>query len=184
MFSSEIFLSKLAYLCDLYGIINSVNLKLQKFDGDFISCDKNVNSFIQKLQIISKRLSKKNFSDFIFLRERPGKKVDICDHVEVLISNFKLRFNEKIEIKDWILNPFIKNLNTEDISNVDELIDLRCDRISELNYRTENLFDFWLHQLNKFPNISKIALEKITFYPTTYKCETAFSKLKPNTETG
>ncbi|XP_076315071.1 protein FAM200C-like [Tachypleus tridentatus] len=77
---------------------------------------------------------------------------------------------------NWILNPFMQNL--EDVSGIKEdLIDLRHNREIQTEFTNSQLEHFWASQLQAYPALAKKALEVLVPFTTTYLCEQGFSCL-------
>ena len=62
-------LGRLAYLTDVYGMLNRLNCGLQNEDSNIFSATSQISSFKQKLQTIKKEVETNNFSSFKFLHE-------------------------------------------------------------------------------------------------------------------
>ncbi|XP_076343945.1 protein FAM200C-like [Tachypleus tridentatus] len=68
---------------------------------------------------------------------------------------------------NWILNPFMQNL--EDVSGIKEdLIDLRHNREIQMEFTNSQLEHFWASQLEAYPALAKKALEVLVPFATTY----------------
>lgn len=62
-----------------------------------------------------------------------------------------------------------------------ELIELQCSDELKAKYLASNLLDFYKLQLlpsGKFPRLTNHALQVVSMFGTTYRCEQLFSKMK------
>ena len=59
----------------------------------------------------------------------------------------------------------------------DNLIDIRVNKHSQMEFNNLDLEKFWCSQLKSFPELSRKALEILTPFATTYLCEMGFSSL-------
>ena len=58
-----------------------------------------------------------------------------------------------------------------------EILDLKASAAAEMMFTASNLTEFWLSQTEAFRNLSRIALNLLLPFSTTYLCEQGFSTL-------
>ena len=71
--------------------------------------------------------------------------------------------------------------NLEDVDDdsdiKEDLIDLRNNRGTQMEFSTRQLEHFWTSQLEAYPTLAKKVLEVLVPFATSYLCETGFSCL-------
>ena len=116
-FNDEKWVLKLAYLCDIFNLLNELNLSLQsKMTTVFKLADK-VAAFKDKLKLWEQRVNKRVFDMFQTLAETlKGSEPEqeffdpVTSHFRVLLQEFKRYFpsaKDPRAAKKWIRNPFI-----------------------------------------------------------------------------
>ena len=119
----------IAYLTDLYKLFNDINLQLQGDDLNLLKTKNIVAAFVAKLLLHKNNIGRHEFHNFPNLSAASFNNDDLlvyCQHLENLHSDFKERFQDilKLEIPDWVLDPF-SNVNTAGSSQLEEeLIEL------------------------------------------------------------
>ena len=76
--------------------------------------------------------------------------------------------------------PFAKSLKYDHIAWAarEELIAIRSDNLLEVEYYNEkSISEFWIRRQQEYSSIEKEALVILIPFPTTCRCETAFSSL-------
>ncbi|XP_076308616.1 protein FAM200C-like [Tachypleus tridentatus] len=87
----------------------------------------------------------------------------VVEHMQMLRTSFEGYFScgELQTYDNWILNPFMQNL--EDVSGIKEdLIDLRHNREIQMEFTNSQLEHFWASQLEAYPALAKKALEVLS----------------------
>ena len=185
--SSLVFWNSLAYLADIFELLNSLNTKLQGRNSTIIHLFDAISAFIAKLDLWKARVMEGNIACFNRLDESiQGKSLcyklsqSIVSHLELLKNEFLKYFPDlekrKKESK-FIRNPF--NIAMEDISEdmQEESIDLKNDSFAEDDFKNMELIDFWIKQRISYPKISNAAISVLINFGTTYLCELGFSTL-------
>lgn len=172
----------IAYLTDLYKLFNDVNLQLQGDDLNLIKTKNVVAAFIAKLLLHKKNIGRREFHNFPNLSVVPFNNDDLfvyCQHLEDLHNDFKERFQDitKLEIPDWVLDPFSNNANTALSSQLEEeLIELTTNE--ELKIKFKNGYqEFWLQKIIQqlYPGLWSIVQRFLIAFPSSYLCERGFS---------
>jgi hypothetical protein len=109
----------------------------------------------------------------------------------VLQVTLKEYFPPVVEAFQWLQNPFMFPLTEQGLltKQYKELIDISTDTGLKVTYTNIPLINFWAGLKEEFPHISSVAVTKLLLFPSTYMCETAFSRyaateMKYGTEIG
>lgn len=111
-------MSTLAYLSDIFGYLNELNLQTQGRKMDCSEFWNKIETFQKKLVIWQRQVKAKDLSSFSLtnnLVEKDGSLVDyiqpiMSDHLEKLIGYFQSHFRESIDPRAfhlWVVNPFL-----------------------------------------------------------------------------
>ena len=202
----QVWVKKLAFLTDLIGHYNSLNLELQGKGKNIIDLHSSVNLFKSKLKHFASQLKKENFKNFPYL-EKHNKLTDECNNnntgecneiIEMFcceLENFYQEFERRFEnlnnfqpIFKFISFPF-GEFDIEEIASIVahsfhlntshlelEILTLQSDIF--LNSRA-NEKHFWnIFQEEKYPLLKSVAMRIFSFFGSTYLCEAAFSQMK------
>ena len=180
----------LAYLVDIFDRINSLNLSLQGKNKYIFDLNEKLNAFQMKLQNWKRKIENGNICMFEGLAELVEKKnieLDegikgiIIEHLTAMESEFSHYFPELDDIEFKLLrNPFIVSPQTIPDKNdrtQDELIELVNDGSAKKVFEREELSTFWSLMKDSYPTLTKIVLQKLLPFATTYLCESSFSTL-------
>ncbi|XP_022625841.1 SCAN domain-containing protein 3-like [Seriola dumerili] len=186
-----------AFLVDITGHLNKLNLKLQGQKNSVCDMMKTVHSFQMKLDIFKEDLQGE-CEHFPQMQEQIQGKRDISPYVsfiDKLIGNFCHRFdsfNLGHQLLLLIKNPFlireIRGFSKEVTQTFKwahpgslqlELTDLQADVALREHFETTDSATFWLQIVPEtiFPGLTKVALHTLTMFGSTYSCETAFSTM-------
>ncbi|XP_043916349.1 protein FAM200A-like [Protopterus annectens] len=185
-------LAKLAYLVDVFGALNDLNLALQGRANDISRHADKINAFIQKLEHWRIRVAQGRMDAFSFLSEHlmnVEHKTDVIQaaiqtvvvgHLDLLRKKFLQYFPAlPTENFKWVRNPFETDVTSLSLAAEMEsqLIELSCDTTLKTKFDKLKLSDFWLHVGNEYPLISQEAMSFLLPFATTYLCETGFSAM-------
>lgn len=182
-------LAEMAYLCDIYGFLNEVNLSFQGTTVNIFKVEDKVEAMIKKIGLWTKRLERGILDSFPTLHEfiessdqklaAEGFQIFI-EHLKLLKENIRDYFPIPIPDREWIRDPFhCKTFEVQhlDFSEQDQLAELSSD-ISLKNYFDDHILeDFWLHIRAEYPVLAEKAIIYLLPFCTTYLCERAFSML-------
>ena len=189
LFWEDVWLSKLAYLVDVFRFLNDLNLSLQGATVDIFQVSDKINSTVRKLQLRLGDIEKNNLAAFPLLCEFISEndlhidsqlRSDIAQHCQQLIEKFHLYFPKNYGEFDWIRFPFSTTVDLpDDFSSheKDSFSDLSCDGRLKNKFETSTLSSFWLHCQSDFPKISTRAKKFLLPFCTSYLCECGFSAL-------
>lgn len=171
----------IAYLTDLYKLFNDVNLQLQGDDLNLIKTKNVIAAFVAKLLLYKNNIGRREFRNFPNLSAVSFNNDDLlvyCQHLENLHSDFAERFQDilKLEIPDWVLDPF-SNVNTAGSPQLEEeLIELITNE--EIKIKFKNGYqEFWLQKPipQLYPGLWSIVQRFLIAFPSSYLCERGFS---------
>jgi hypothetical protein len=185
-------LTKVAYLCDIFCFLNELSLNLEGANTNIFKVQENVDVTIKKLRLWTQRVEKWNFKSFCTLTELQEKYAEtntsdaisaaIKEHLLGLISSLNECFPLIDASKMWVKNPFTVNTENEEIlqlneSEMDSLIELFCDTALKEHFDKLSLINFWLSCRNEYSQLSEKAVRFLMPFVTIFKCETSFTIL-------
>jgi len=191
-FQDIIWLAKVAYLSDIFSLLNELNLNMQGLLTNIFTCNNKVESFLKKLDLWIKRIQENTYDMFLsyynMTEEKLLKKNEIIviqcvikTHLSKLKNKILKYFPPSHDIRlnnMWILNPFLPCEKHElSLLNESQLLELSSDKLLDQSFNTKNLNKFWISLNNEYPNPYKEALKKLVPFATTYLCESGFSTL-------
>ncbi len=156
-FSDNTWLTKLAYLADVFSELNRLNTPMQGRNAHAIQLYDKIDALLKKMKRWRERVKEGIFSMFPSVDDLGDSAVlspQVTDlivaHLEALEGQFGKYFSEAEswrKDKTWIQFPF-KN-NASDGSNLtvteqDQLIDLSTDSTYRNIYETSPLAQFWI----------------------------------------
>lgn len=186
-FSDGNWVQKLAYLCDIFNLLNELNLSLQgKMTTVFTLADK-VSAFKDKLKLWEQRVNNGVFDMFHTLsetlndRENEQAFIDlVSSHLRVLLLEFMRYFpmdKDPRVAKKWIRNPFDfkPDESTLPVQQEGQLLDIANDGNLKCIFYSLTLPTFWMKVLPEYPDLAEKALKTLLPFPTSYLCESGFS---------
>ncbi|XP_076372852.1 protein FAM200C-like [Tachypleus tridentatus] len=176
-FKEPSFVQMLAYLANVFLALNECNLSLQGRGLNIVTASAKLAEFKEKLVLWIKRVKMGNLANFPCLEETVTENSTLHpDFVAKLLNicrcctSFEGYFScgELQTYDNWILNPFMQNL--EDVSGIKEdLIDLRHNREIQMEFTNSQLEHFWASQLEAYPALAKKALEVLQWLKINMK---------------
>ncbi|XP_049919796.1 SCAN domain-containing protein 3-like [Epinephelus moara] len=186
-FSDKEQVAKLAYLCDIFNLLNELNLLLQgKMTTVFKLADK-VAAFKAKLELWGRRVDRRIFDMFqtlagILEDTSPGPAFSrlVCNHLSLLLQEFEHYFPTTKDpriAKEWIRDPFVNKPGESSMSvqQEDQLLEIANDGDLKRTFETTTLPMFWVKIKPEYPDIATRALKTLLPFPTSYLCEVGFS---------
>lgn len=200
VFEDDIWVTKLAYLTDIFGILNELSLKLQGKNSDIFQHVERIQGFHKTLLLWQARLKSSRPSYYMFPRFLQHIEENIINEnileeikLEVLLhlTSLSQTFNhffpeEKFEtLKEncWVKDPFAFR-NPESIIELNlvpeeenELLQLSSSYALKNDYETLSLSAFWIKIKEDFPLLSRKSVLLLLPFTTTSLCELGFSVL-------
>ncbi|XP_074477029.1 SCAN domain-containing protein 3-like [Sebastes fasciatus] len=186
-FSDEEWVAKLAYLCDIFNLLNELNLSLQgKMTTVFKLADK-VAAFKAKLDLWGRRVNRGILDMFQTLagilgetEPEPSFSQLVHDHLSLLLKEFERYFpttKDPRTAKEWIRDPFVNKPGESSMSvqEEDQLLEIANDGGLKSVFETTTLPVFWIKVSAEYPEIATTALKTLLPFPTSYLCEAGFS---------
>ena len=194
-FEDEVFLTHLAYLCDIFAKLNQLNISLQGKDTHLLQLHDNITAFKKKLVLWKTDLLVNNekCDSFPILKSHfhsqsgnlslgTSDKCDVksvmCSHLDTLILHFEKYFSKDMEKHNWIRNPFVNNANLPQGSTsleAEQFIDLTSDLTLKSLHNPNSLILFWVKARSEFPLVGRRALLVLVPFAMLYLCEVGFS---------
>lgn len=191
-FSEEQWLSKLAYLADIFSKANDLSTSLQGKSISVFDVNDRVKAFKRKLVFWAESLNKQNLDSFPLLKELKEEfdfelPNDLMNefhiHLITLRNNyqeyFPEEFHDKIIYNSWVANPY-NAISEKPASLTSEeyecLIDLTSDSgIRHIFLTKSSISEFWCKLRDEFHLLSDKAKTILLPFATTYLCEAGFS---------
>uniref|UniRef100_A0A3B4VDX5 HAT C-terminal dimerisation domain-containing protein n=1 Tax=Seriola dumerili TaxID=41447 RepID=A0A3B4VDX5_SERDU len=179
-------LTKLAYLTDLFAELNKLNSSMQGRNANVLQMYEKMEAFTKKVNRWIERLKEGNLAMFPSIEEYSDS-TDIKDIISVHLRKLVLQFQKYFDESDqwrcnskWILLPFSDNAAAgSNLSAIeeDQLIELSTDSVKRNMYETQPLVKFWVGCQAEYPALAAKAVNSLLPFATTYLCESGFSTL-------
>uniref|UniRef100_K7G4R7 DUF4371 domain-containing protein n=1 Tax=Pelodiscus sinensis TaxID=13735 RepID=K7G4R7_PELSI len=185
---SDVWLSRVVYLADIFTKLNEVNLSLQGKNVNIFNAKDKILSLSRKLQFWISSVGRNDLdclptlNDFL---EENGYKLDEdirsdnADHLRDLYTNIIKYFPNINDNNNWIRNPLsltekLVSFSTQDYEN---LIEIASDGQLIQTFKEVSLITFWsdLCQSQEYSSLSRRAIRQLLPFASTYLCETGFS---------
>lgn len=186
------FLCRLAYLADIFYLLNELNLKLQGYDSNIFGANDKIKAFLKKLEHWEEAVGKGQFGSFPTLDEFLVEKKEpvsgetqneIREHLNHLQQSFLKYFPNSMKTDTehmWIINPFSDTAvkgSTLSASLKSDLLELNSNSSAKLKFNDTKLTNFWHEMRSEHQTLCDVALKKLLPFSTTYLCEKGFSAL-------
>jgi hypothetical protein len=176
----------LAFLVDVTGYLNELNLILQK-QGQFVhEVHGHVKAFCNKLRLLESQIKAKNCYHFPTLATHKSIPCNCYgEELKALVGQFDTRFAD-FQHKDSTFAIFARPMDA-DVNNVPEnlqteVIELQADLVLKSQFNNIALTDFYKFYLvkEKYTNLRTFSRKIICLFGSTYMCEQFFSRMKYN----
>jgi len=149
---------------------------------NFVKSKSIISAFISKLSLFKEKISRREFNHFSNLsRSKQILDSDLeiyCAHLESLKDNMSTRFkdiNELIIIPEWVLNPFLADIQNVQPLIQEELLEVKHNEETKIDIKHNGYELFWLKQKTIHPQLWKEVELLIMALPSTYLVEKGFS---------
>lgn len=176
--SEEIFLEKvndnewlsmLAYLADIFGLLNELNLQLQGRGMNFLVFWNKIDAFKKKLSIWKQQIMQSNFTPFSLINDLLSENASlvkfikpiIVDHLERLILKFEVYFSARNDPRAshlWVVNPFLNMNESNSLTEIEKYQLLGNFMNIPLSSQISNLklhYYFYLFHFSRFHRIGR-----------------------------
>jgi hypothetical protein len=183
-------LARLCYLADIFTQLNQGNLQLQGKNVTIIDTRQAVSAFLGKVRLWCRRISNGVVAQFstldMFLDQcEDGQQLldvvkdDIIAHLNELAKKLEKYYPDLETAKfQWCLQPFSADddaVHDNDFPAKEEWIALRVNANLRMEFQKSDFQAFWIARLKDTPTLARRALQIITSFSTTYRCEQGFS---------
>jgi hypothetical protein len=176
----------LAFLVDLTGYFNDLNLKLQK-QGQLVNdLYSHLKAFQNKLRLWEAQMLSGNSYHFTTLSAYENiAYAQYAEELKLLSEQFSNRFSDFKNMEDCFslfATPTKSNVQNAPIHLQMELIEIQENSLLKSKFEDVELCDFYKKYLEEdnFPQLRKFARSLICAFGSTYKCEQFFSLMKVN----
>ncbi|XP_045714387.1 zinc finger MYM-type protein 6 isoform X3 [Phyllostomus hastatus] len=188
-FLDEEWVARLAYLSDIFSLINELNLSLQGTMTTLFSLYNKMDVFKEKLKMWLKRTQENDydmfpsFSEFsnsssLNMRSIAGI---VFDHLEGLSRMFNDCYPPEEDLRSgnlWIVNPFMnhQDSNLKDFEE-EKLAKLSSDLGLQSVFKSMSVTQFWIKAKTSYPELHERAMTFLLPFSTVYLCDATFSAL-------
>ena len=178
--NDENWCKQLAYLADIFGHLNKLNLKRQGTELNVITFKNTLHGFIAKLQNWRRNVDLGNTAMFENVSDLHGSGIDPAEQLKSAISQHLHGLKEELncyypdmldeEEINLAKNPFASQLHISKISDdfQDELLEMRNDFSAYDLFLEKPLSQFWVSVQRSYTKISMAAFKIITSFVSTY----------------
>uniref|UniRef100_A0A8D0LGS0 Zinc finger MYM-type containing 6 n=1 Tax=Sus scrofa TaxID=9823 RepID=A0A8D0LGS0_PIG len=188
-FFDEEWVAKLAYLSDIFSLINELNLSLQGTMTTLFSLYNKIDMLKEKLKMWLKRTQENDydmfpsfseFSNSSGLNMRSISSI-IFEHLEGLSQMFNDCYLPEEDLRSgnlWIINPFMnhQNSNLTDFEE-EKLAQLSSDLGLQSIFKSMSVTQFWINAKASYPELHEKAMKFLLPFSTIYLCDATFSAL-------
>ncbi|KAK1346652.1 hypothetical protein QTO34_000512, partial [Cnephaeus nilssonii] len=191
LFSDKSELQKIAYLVDIFAILNELNLSLQGPNATCLDLCEKIQSLQMKLQLWQKKKKMDENKIYMlptlsyFFEEHdiePDKRItmiiSVKEHLHMLADEISSYFPNLPDTPFALArSPF--TVKVEDVPETvqEEFIELINSDAARTDFSTMPVTKFWIKCLQSYPVLSETVLRLLLPFLTTYLCETRFSSL-------
>lgn len=188
-FLDEEWVAKLAYLSDIFSLINELNSSLQGTMTTLFNLYNKMDIFKEKLKMWLKRAQENDFDMFPSFSEflnssdlnMRGIASIISEHLEGLSQMFHDCYPPEDDLRSgnlWIINPFMnhQNSNLTDFEE-EKLVQLSSDLELQSVFKSMSVTQFWVNAKTCYPELHEKAMKFLLPFSTIYLCDATFSAL-------
>ena len=194
LFCDEQWLALLAFLTDIFVIINGLNTSMQGRNASLFATADKIDGMQRKLKAWKIRVSNNCYDMFPQLAtviDDVGHNLDVkcvqdtaTEHLPNLVERIQHYFPEQKDPRrgnKWIRNPFAPTVNVEELNISvdlkDKLLELSADEGLRNSFESNSLASFWIKIKAEYPRLSGMAIKTLLPFPSTYLCEAGFSTM-------
>ncbi|XP_066231900.1 zinc finger MYM-type protein 6 isoform X1 [Saccopteryx leptura] len=188
-FLDEEWVARLAYLSDIFSLVNEVNLSLRGTMTTLFNLYNKMDVFKGKLKMWLKRTQKNDydmfpsFSEFSSSSSLNMKSIAsiVFEHLEGLSQMFNDCYPSEEDLCSgnlWIINPFMnhQNSNLKDFEE-EKLAQLSSDLGLQSVFKSMPITQFWIKAKTSYPELYERAMKILLPFSTSYLCDATFSAL-------
>ncbi|XP_019692190.1 zinc finger MYM-type protein 6 isoform X5 [Felis catus] len=188
-FLDEEWVAKLAYLSDIFSLINELNLSLRGTMTTLFNLYNKMDILKEKLKMWLKRTQENDydmfpsFSEFVNSSDLNMRSIAsiIFEHLEGLCQMFNDCYPPEEDLRSgnlWIINPFMnsKDSNLMDFEE-EKLVQLSSDLELQSIFKSMSVTQFWINAKTNYPELHEKAMKFLLPFSTVYLCDATFSAL-------
>ena len=184
-FENDDFISRMAYLSDIFQALNVINLSFQGSNSNIAVFISKLEAFTRKLDFWTKNVESKQFGMFQLLTTfsvEPNDQLsqEIHDHLKLLRLELLHYFPDLVSwtyaVNPFCIDPALLPVGT---GEQEEIIDIQVDDTAKSKLNECSLIDFWLIMGSTYPTLARNAARQSLIFPSTWECEQGFSALMP-----
>lgn len=188
-FHDKEWVAKLAYLADMFSLINKLNSGLQGTMATLFNLYNKVDIFKKKLKTWLKRTQENDydmfplFSEFLDSSDVSVRSITsiIVEHLERLCQIFHDCYPPEEDLRSgnlWLIDPFAshQNNNLTD-SEEEQLAALSSDTSLQSAYRSMSVTQFWVSTKTSHPELHEKAVKLLLPFSSVCLCDATFSAL-------
>ncbi|KAK4308214.1 hypothetical protein Pmani_020061 [Petrolisthes manimaculis] len=185
--SDNKWITKLAYLNDIFSRINAVNTSLQGYSATVIDFVDKLRAFQMKLKLWQEKVTAGRYDVFENMSDSLSVLCeDDVNEVSDLINKHLVSLSQELEnyfpdITDLDCKLIRNPLKVDPTSLPDELqeefIDFVNDSTAKDSFDSLSLTRFWSTMACSYPTLAKNCVRNLLMFPSTYRCEQGFSAL-------
>lgn len=188
-FHDKEWVAKLAYLADMFSLINKLNSGLQGTMATLFNLYNKVDIFKKKLKTWLKRTQENDydmfplFSEFLDSSDVSVRSITsiIVEHLEGLCQIFHDCYPPEEDLRSgnlWLIDPFAshQNNNLTD-SEEEQLAALSSDTSLLSAYRSMSVTQFWVSAKTSHPELHEKAVKLLLPFSSVCLCDATFSAL-------
>ncbi|XP_055257985.1 zinc finger MYM-type protein 6 isoform X2 [Moschus berezovskii] len=188
-FFDEEWVAKVAYLSDVFSLINELNLSLQGTMTTLFNLYNKIDSLKKKLKTWLKRTQENDYDMFPSFSEfstssglnMSGMASIILEHLEGLSQMLDDCYPPEEDLRSgnlWIINPFTnhQHSNLTDFEE-EKLAQLSSDLRLQSVFKSMSVTQFWINAKASYPELHEKAMKFLLPFSTIYLCDATFSAL-------
>ena len=170
-FENDNFISRMAYLFDIFQTLNVINLLFQGSNSTIAVFISKLEAFTRKLDVWTKNVESKQFGMFQLLTTfsvEPNDQLsqEIYDHLKLLRMELLHYFPDLVSCT-YAVNPFCIDpaLLPVGTGEQEEIIDIQVDDTAKSKLNECSLIDFWLIMGSTYPTFARNAVRQLLISP-------------------
>lgn len=188
-FHDKEWVAKLAYLADMFSLINKLNSGLQGTMATLFNLYNKVDIFKKKLKTWLKRTQENDydmfplFSEFLDSSDVSVRSITsiIVEHLEGLCQIFHDCYPPEEDLRSgnlWLIDPFARHQNNNlTDSEEEQLAALSSDTSLQSAYRSMSVTQFWVSAKTSHPELHEKAVKLLLPFSSVCLCDATFSAL-------
>ncbi|KAL1777072.1 zinc finger protein MYM-type protein 6 [Sigmodon hispidus] len=188
-FHDKEWVAKLAYLADMFSLLNKLNSGLQGTMATLFNLYNKIDIFKKKLKTWLKRTQENDYDMFPLFSEfldssdvsMRGTTSIIVEHLEGLSQIFHDCYPPEEDLRSgnlWLVDPFASHQNNNLTDSEEEkLAVLSSDMSLQSAYKAMSVTQFWVSIRTSHPELHEKAVKLLLPFSTVWLCDATFSAL-------